>query len=122
METQEAVRVIRALADGTNPATGEELDLTSVCRLPLAVKALNRALTTLVAQYDRERNRPVNAFRHWTPPEDQQICGELRQGLDLHQIARTHNRTVGAIVARLVKLGKIAPASPQKTPAQKRIA
>ena len=109
METREAVDVIRSLADGKNPETGEELEITSICRVPLVVRALNRALTSLVAQYERERNRPAKAFRHWTTLEDQQVCDELRQGLDLQQIAKTHDRTVGGIVARLVKLGKITP-------------
>jgi DNA-binding NarL/FixJ family response regulator len=122
METHEAVSVIRDLADGRNPETHQELELTSICRTPLVVKALNRALTSLIAQYDRERNRPPNAFRHWTPPEDQQVCEELRQGLDFQQIAKTHSRTVGAIVARLVKLGKIASISSQKTEAEQKAA
>jgi hypothetical protein len=122
MEIQEAINTIRTLADGKNPETNQELELTSICRTPLVVKALNRALASLVNQYDRERTRPANAFRHWTPPEDQQICQEVREGMDFEQIAKVHNRTVGAIVSRLVKLGKVTPSALPAKPAQDKVA
>ena len=109
MELEEAIKTIRALADGVNPETGEVLQENSVCRAPQSVKALNRALAALVAQQEREKNRPQNAGKSWSRAEDEQVCEELRQGIDFHQIARAHNRTVPSIVARLVKLGRIPP-------------
>ena len=109
MEIEEAIQCIRALANGTNPETNESLEETSVCRRPLAVKALNRALAALVAQQDREKKRPSNAGRTWSQTEDAQICEELRAGTDFHDIAKKHNRSIASILARLVKLGKIAP-------------
>jgi len=109
MEIEEAIQVIRALANGQNPETKENLEETSICRQPLAVKALNRALASLVAQQERERKRPTNAGKSWSPAEDEQICKELRKGTDFHEIAKIHNRSIAAILARLVKLGKIAP-------------
>jgi hypothetical protein len=115
MELQEAITTIRALADGLNPTTGEALDATSAVRQPLAVKALNRALGALLAQQDREKRNPANAGRPWSRTEDQQVCEDLRQGKDINEIAKAHNRTVPAIAARLVKLGKIAPAKSDKS-------
>jgi len=109
MELDEAIKIIRALADGVNPETGEILQEDSVCRAPQSVKALNRALGVLVAQQEREKNRPQNAGKSWSREEDEQVCEELRQGHDFSQIAKAHNRSIPAIVARLVKLGKIAP-------------
>ncbi len=109
MELQEAITTIRALADGLNPTTGESLDTNSACRQPQSVKALNRALAALLAQQDREKRNPANAGRSWSRAEDQQVCEELRQGQDINDIAKAHNRTVPAIAARLVKLGKIVP-------------
>ncbi|HTZ96542.1 MAG TPA: hypothetical protein VMB18_09110 [Terriglobales bacterium] len=109
MELEEAVKIIRALADGVNPETGEVLQENSVCRAPQSVKALNRALGALTGQLEREKNRPQNAGKSWTRAEDEQVCEELKQGNDFAQIAKTHNRSVAAIVARLIKLGKIAP-------------
>ena len=109
MDIEEAIPVIRALANGTHPLTGASLEETSVCRLPEAVKALNRALAVLVNQHERDQRRPGNSYRRWSHEEDAQVCEELRQGTDFQQIAKTHNRSVAAILARLVKLGKIAP-------------
>jgi hypothetical protein len=74
------------------------------------VKALNRALGALVQLEQRERTRPGNAGKYWTREEDAQVCAEVRKGIDFHEIAKSHNRTVPSIVARLVKLGEIKPA------------
>jgi hypothetical protein len=54
MEIQEAIKVIRALADGVNPETRELLQADSACRNPQAVMALNRALAALITQQQRE--------------------------------------------------------------------
>jgi len=109
MELPAAIQVIRSLANGVHPQTGAPLEEASICRSPEAVKALNRALAALVSQQDREQRRPGNAGNRWTREEDAKVCEELRQGTDFNQIARTHNRSLPAILARLVKLGKIAP-------------
>jgi hypothetical protein len=56
-----------------------------------------------------ETKRPRNAFRTWTRAEDAQVCEELRKGMDFRDIAKAHDRTIPSIVARLVKMGHIAP-------------
>jgi DNA-binding NarL/FixJ family response regulator len=109
METQEAIKVIRALADGVHPETRELLKDDSICRNPQAVMALNRALAALVSQQERELKKPASAGHYWSREEDKQVCDELRKGLDFAEIAKTHNRSVPSIIVRLVKLGKIAP-------------
>ena len=113
MDTEEAIKIVRALASGQNPASGETLPADDICLSAESVKALNKALSALVQQDQWERNRPPNAFRTWTRSEDVQVCEELRQGVALEEIAKLHHRTVPAILARLMKLGKISPVSPQ---------
>jgi DNA-binding NarL/FixJ family response regulator len=115
MEIQDALKIMRALANGVDPETSESLPAESIYRKPQTIKALNRALAALVAAEERERNRPANAGKTWSRAEEEQICEELREGTDFHLIAKTHNRSVGSIVARLVRLGKIAP---RNTPAK----
>jgi hypothetical protein len=66
-------------------------------------------LGALLQSEERERSRPANAGRYWSRQEDAQVCAEVRRGIDFHEIAKTHNRTVPSIVARLVKLGEIKP-------------
>ena len=109
MDAQEAIKIMRVLAAGTNPETGESMGPENICRKPLVVKALNRALGALVKQEERERFKPQNAGRYWSREEVAKIYEEVQQGMDFHDIARLHNRTVGSIVARLIKLGKIKP-------------
>jgi len=113
METEDAIRIMRALANGQNPATGDALPDADVCLAGESVKALNKALSALIQQDQWEKNRPPNAFRTWTRSEDAQVCDELRRGVALEEIAKSHHRTVPAILARLMKLGKISPVSPQ---------
>ena len=115
IEIQESLRIMRALADGMDPETGVVLTSDAVCQHPSTVRALHQAVIALEFVQERERNKrplPAKAGKSWTRAEDQQVCEELRRGIDFQQIARTHNRSVGAIVARLVKLGKIGPGKP----------
>jgi hypothetical protein len=109
VENQESLIVIRALASGLDPDSNEPLQSESICRRPRVVRALNRALASLLEIEHRERDRPPNAGRSWTREEDAQVCAELRRGIDFQEIAKSHNRTVPSIVARLIKLGEIRP-------------
>jgi len=107
MDIVETLKIMRSLANGVDPSTGEKIEANSVCRQPQTVKALNRAISALVHEEKREQRKPSNAFRSWTRAEDAQMCEELRSGKDFHEIAKAHNRTVASILARLVKLGEI---------------
>ncbi|HTR65046.1 MAG TPA: hypothetical protein VMH85_04685 [Terriglobales bacterium] len=119
MENQEAVQVMRSLARGLDPDSEKPLEPGSICLRPKVVKTLNRALGALLQVEQREREKPTNAGRYWSRAEDAQICDEVRRGVDLHEIAKTHNRTIGSIIVRLVKLGKItAPGAPSADAAQ----
>jgi hypothetical protein len=111
MEIQEAIGIVRKLADGVHPETGEILQKESVYQHPQAVRALHRAIGALEFQEERERTRkflPANAGKPWSSQEDALICDELRRGLSFEQIAKSHNRTTGSIISRLVRLGKIS--------------
>ena len=117
MEIQEALEIIRRLADGLHPESGEPLLPDSAHQHPQAVRALNRAVEALEFQQQRDRTRhslPANAGKPWSSEEDAQICSELRHGVNFQEIARTHSRTAGSIVARLIRLGKIS-ADPKRS-------
>ena len=123
MEIQEALEIIRRLADGLHPENGEPLVGDSPYQQPRAVRALNRAVQALEFQQQRESTRrslPANAGKAWSNEEDAQICGELRSGINFQDIARLHNRTAGSIVARLIRLGKISadPNRPHNQPSK----
>ncbi len=110
MEIHEALEIVRRLADGVHPETGQ-VSTDSLYQHPQAVRALNRAVQALEFQEERERMRrslPANAGKPWSNAEEAQVCEELRRGVNFQEIARTHGRTAGSIVARLIRLGKIS--------------
>src|SRR5437764_9059006 len=78
MDIQEALKIMRALANGTNPVNGESLEEGSVCRQPQTVRALNRAISALVAEQGRETKRRRNACRTWTGAAGALVCRGLR--------------------------------------------
>jgi hypothetical protein len=110
MEIQEALEIVRRLADGVHPETGQALTGDSPYQEAQVVRALNRAVLALEFQQARERRNPLpaNAGKPWSNSEDAQICEELRRGVNFQEIARTHGRTLGSIVARLIRLGRIS--------------
>ncbi len=113
MEIHEALRIMRALADGINPENGGVLSADVVYQYAPVVRAFHRAVAALEIMEERERSRrPANAGKSWSRAEDELVCEELRRGIDFQQIARTHNRTIGSIITRLVKLGRIGPNTP----------
>lgn len=118
MEIQEALDIVRKLANGLHPETGAVLNQDSPFQSPQSVRALNRAVAALELQQDRERARhslPANAGKPWSTNDDAEICDELRRGISFQEIARGHGRTVGSIVARLIRLGKISAAAQRKS-------
>lgn len=79
------------------------------------VRAFLDAVGALEYLQERERSRKTpaaNGGKSWSRAEDQRVCEELRRGVDFYQIAKTHNRGIGSIVACLVKLGKMGPNTP----------
>ena len=57
--------------------------------------------------YNRKMNRPDGAGASWTTEEDEQLDREYTSGMQIADIARAHDRTKGAIFARLRKHGLI---------------
>jgi hypothetical protein len=112
MDVPAALKIMRVLANGGKTDTGSALEETSICRRPQTARA-NRAASALVQEQKCEQRMPTNAFRSCTGAEDAQVCAEVRNGIDFHDIAKNHHRAVASIVARLVKLGKIT-AMPKK--------
>jgi hypothetical protein len=115
METQETLRIMRALADGINPESGEVLTANAVYHDPPVVRAFHRAARA----WNTWKNASVRRRRHRRSPARRGRGRKMRKfvrscagELIFQQIATTHNRAISSIVARLVKLGKIEPNTP----------
>lgn len=122
MDVEKAYGIIKALAEGTNPFTGEVLDGTHVCQAPDAVRALCQAANELERMAKRERGLqrarltlPENTGKEWSLDEDRMLLSRFRNGLAVEDMATFHGRTPNSIRARLEKLGQVAAQSPAAT-------
>ena len=115
MQLDVALPIVRALADGVNPVTGEAYPEQSPYAEPRALRALFSAVDLMQKEVEREKRRerlPANFGKPWTEGEDSLLAAEFDAGATLGDIARKHQRTHSSIRLRLEKLGKIE-ATPQ---------
>lgn len=116
MQLESALPIVRALADGVNPVTGEAYPDHSPYAEPRTLRALYSAVDLMQKEVEREKRRerlPANFGKPWTDGEDKLLVAEFDAGVPMGEIARKHQRTQSSIRLRLEKLGKIEP-----TPAQ----
>ncbi|HTS84380.1 MAG TPA: hypothetical protein VMG61_04695 [Usitatibacter sp.] len=113
MQLEAALPIVRALADGVNPVTGEAYPEQSPYAEPRALRALFSAVDLMEKEMERARRRerlPANFGQPWTEGEDRTLIAEFDNGLAMAEMARRHARTQSSIRLRLEKLGKIDPA------------
>ncbi len=113
MQLDAALPIVRALADGVNPVTGEAYPGSSPYAEPRTLRALFSAVDLMAREVERERRRarlPANFGKPWTEGEDRALGAEFDAGVAMPDMARKHARTQSSIRLRLEKLGKIEPA------------
>ena len=106
MERQQVITVLESLANGVDPSSG-----ANVHHSPDTVRALVAATTLLKTAPARVNPKFASAGSAWSAEEDQRLTQEFDSGMTVAQMALGHGRTSGAITARLVKLGRIDPAT-----------
>ena len=112
MENHEALRIIRILADGVDPYTGEKFPPESPYQNAATVRALFTAAQSLEIAIKRERSRsnlPERAGEPWSGEESDRLAHHYDNGVSIPELAKVHCRTSGAIRSRLVKLGRTVP-------------
>jgi hypothetical protein len=112
MDLSNVLPILRALADGVNPVTGEAYPQHSPYAEPCTLRALYSAVDIVQREVERERRRerlPANFGKPWTESEDEQLRQRYEKGVTLQEIARIHARTRSSVRLRLEKLGLIAP-------------
>lgn len=110
VEIHQATEIIRKLADGVDPVTGERFPSDSAYQNADTVRALHLALEGLdrmKRHKDRVHSGPPNAGRPWTKDEETRMLQQFDAKIDVKLIAKEMNRTAGAIWARLEKVGRI---------------
>ncbi len=116
MKTSEALLILRALADGVDPNTGETFSENSPYQHPRIVRALYRAVVALEQlelnekkeeMQQRASRLPRNAGKPWSSVEDNNLAADFDSGIRVKELAQKYQRTRGAIQSRLARLGKI---------------
>lgn len=112
MNEDQALPVVRMLADGVDPITEQEFATDSPYQHPRIIRAMLIAQRVLEDHAKRQRRQqalPENAGKPWSEDED----GKLIEGFDakrsIRELATQHQRSLLAIEARLVRLGKLPP-------------
>lgn len=112
MHLESALPIVKALADGVNPVTGEQYPECSPYAEPRALRALFSAVDLMQREVERERRRerlPANFGKPWNEGEDRAVTADFDAGVTVQEMARKHARTQGSIRLRLEKLGKLPP-------------
>lgn len=112
MDISDALQIVRFLADGVDPITGEVFPDGSPYQHHRVIRSLSVAVTPLeraAERKERESRLPEKAGKPWDDAEDKLLIERFDAAMSPMDIARQHNRTEGAIQSRLVKLGKIPP-------------
>jgi hypothetical protein len=108
MQEQRARKILQALVEGVDPATGEELEAGTVLQRAEVLRALLAGVTALdqvSARAQRRAALPGNVGRNWSADEERVLVTEFQAGDTLADIAAKHGRTLRAIEARLERLG-----------------
>jgi hypothetical protein len=125
MDQAQALTIVRSLANGVDPESGEVFAPDSAYQRPQVVRALYeaaaarernevRALYAAAAALERierfERRRsqmPQKTGEPWSEDEDRKLLAAFDAGRALQELAAAHERTMGAVRARLLKYGRI---------------
>ena len=110
MNQTEALSVIRSLANGVDPESGEVFAADSVYQRAQTVRALYAAAEALEKSERFERRKqqlPAKTGEPWSEDEDRRLLAAFDAGRALQELAAAHERTMGAVRARLLKYGRI---------------
>lgn len=109
ISAQQAFTVIQSLLAGKDPLSGGPLPENilarddSVAALRLAADAIDQML---LRENKRAANYP-NSGKAWTSEEEELLSVEFERGTSTKLLAAEHKRSLFAIHARLLKLGKL---------------
>jgi len=110
MDATQALAVVRSLANGVDPETGEIFPAESPYQRPQVVRALYEAASALerIERFERRKSQmPAKTGEPWSEDEDRKLLHAFDSGRALQELAAAHERTMGAVRARLLKYGRI---------------
>jgi hypothetical protein len=104
MDAGHALALVRSLANGVDPESGEVFPPESAYQRPQVVRALYEAATALerIERFERRKSQLPQKTG-----EDRKLLAAFDAGRALQELAAAHERTMGAVRARLLKYGRI---------------
>ena len=120
MELNQARTIVKTLAEGIDPVTGEAFAPESPYNHPLVIRALYavhryaRIPKTKMTpderrQHNLELGKPRNAGLPWTDEDRSRVASGFREGETLEALASTLERSRAAIHAELIRQGLVEP-------------
>jgi hypothetical protein len=110
MDKSEGIKILKQLADGIDPYSGEGFPEDSPYQHPQTIRALFYAVTVLESMTEKDLRRGkdlTNAGKPWGRTEDAQLITDFDSSMSIEDLAHKHQRTIRAIEAGLSRLGKI---------------
>jgi hypothetical protein len=110
MDKLVSLKILKQLADGIDPYTGKMLPEDSPYQQSQTVRALFYAIMALEGTKNGTQGAVpglINAGKSWESAEDDQLKAAFDSGMTISELAQKHKRTIGAIQARLIRLGKL---------------
>ena len=110
MDDTKAAAILKSLAAGIDPQTGEPLTDLAPLRSAEVLQVLFLAadsLETRGRQSRRQAALPRNAGKPWTADEDERLLAAFDAGKKMDELVGTHERTRAGVEARLVKHGRL---------------
>ncbi len=113
MENEQALSILKSLAEGIDPATGERFAADTPWQRADTVRALYRAVAALEAPPARPARAAApragsgNAGKPWSKEEDDRLLAAFDAGQTVEALAGSHGRSRLAIEARLARFGRV---------------
>jgi hypothetical protein len=127
MDIKRSTEILRSLANGADPATGEAYPADSPYNQPEVIRALYACIRYLeqspkrgpkthgMRQADNlARGRPKNAGLPWTTEMRDDLATAFQSGTSPLELAERFERTRGSILAELQKQGLISEAEARR--------
>jgi hypothetical protein len=121
MELKEARTIVKTLAQGVDPTTGEVFPPDSPYNHPIVIRALftisdlaRSARNPKMSVEEKRRENldhgmPGNAGLPWTDDARELVASQFQDGKTIEELASTLERSRGAIHAELIRQGLLSP-------------
>ena len=98
---------IDILLNGIDPWSGELFEKDHFMNCREMKEILLVAQIAMQKQNQKIKNKPVNSKVTWTNEEENLLVERFKEGISAKELAKLHGRSIGAVKARLLKLGLI---------------